>query len=265
MVRGRPAFLPDFWLANFSWLVPASWSLAAELTINLPFALFHRWLNNRTLIVVVAVSFIGLAPMTFMQGSIDAGSMGSNWFGGVLRVAFAFPLGVLLYRNRTRLSGWAPVWATWPSMALLLVLLSLPAPAPIVPFRDLAIAAIGLPALLIFAANARPGVATAGIASALGDLSYPIYVLHSALIGITGWLLLGLTGHPLEAATSWQVALVLFAIVAICLLLDQYADRPLRSALSVRQPRTTPSHRQPFSTHSDRQPSLVQKSNKTLD
>jgi peptidoglycan/LPS O-acetylase OafA/YrhL len=178
-------FLPDLWIRNFFWMIPATWSLAAELLINLPFGFGHRRLTTPILLAAVGLGAVALIATSLTYGTLDAGSMGSNWPGGLARVLFAFPLGVLLYRHRTALAGWAPRWATLPSMALLVALFSIPAWDAALQLLDLATVMIALPAVLLFASRTEPGPTLAGLATALGNMSYPIYVCCTRLT--SGW------------------------------------------------------------------------------
>ena len=225
------AFLPDFWVANFVWLIPPSWSLVAEFAANLPFALVHRRLGTRMLAATIAAGFLGLALVAILFGSLDAGYSGASWGAMFARVFFSFPLGVLLYRHRAVLTQWAPHASTWPAMGLLLLVLAIPSFGHR-DVRDLLVVCLLLPAVLLFASNARPRRSTARTATALGDLSYPLYLLHVPVFALVNLLLIALTGRELGQSPLSFALPMLAGILALSWLVDRYFDRPVRRWLS---------------------------------
>ena len=227
------AFLPDFWVAGFAWFIPPAWSLAAELVANLPFAVFHRRLTTGVLVAIVGIAFVALTFTSLAFGSLDAG-WGGSYLPMFSRVFFSFFLGVLLYRHRQQLTQYAPPWATWPSIVALLGLLAIPG-FQHESSRDLLIVCIGLPALLLFASSAVPDARTTAIATMLGAMSYPLYLLHAPLLDAVNVLLLRpLTGGTLESAPWALAAAFLVGLVVIALLVDQYFDVPVRRWLTSR-------------------------------
>jgi len=97
--------LPDFLPSPVNELFPLnipSWSLFFELLVNLLFAMSWPLLTSRRLVTisVLAGSVVGLA--TVHNGSIDQGSIASNFAVGIARTVFGFCVGVLISRQ-TRL------------------------------------------------------------------------------------------------------------------------------------------------------------------
>lgn len=100
-----------------------TWSLFFEYIGNLLYALFLRRLPTRWLAGFVALTGIGLAAYAVGNGS-GYGHLGVGWTlagnnlpGGLLRLSFAFPMGLLLSRLFRPVAVRAPSgYAVWPSL-----------------------------------------------------------------------------------------------------------------------------------------------------
>lgn len=171
-------FLPDFFAPTIDWVVRPSWSLLAEVVVNTPFGFLHRRLTTPVLAGTIAVAFLGLAVMAAQWGSLNVGHDIANWEGLFARVFYSFPLGVLLYRYREKLTAWAPRWATWPSYLALVALFAIPVGPQLKGLLDLVIVCAALPLLLLFASRAAPRSPTTAIATTLGVISYPLYLIN---------------------------------------------------------------------------------------
>jgi peptidoglycan/LPS O-acetylase OafA/YrhL len=226
------AFIPNFWDGPAFWLLAPSWSLTAEAAVNVPFGAFHRHLTDGVLAAVVVVALVGLIACGWFFGGFAVLSYSGIWPRVLSRALFSFPLGVLLYRHRQRLTRWAPGWATWPAMAPLLVVVIIPVTAQYESIRDLLTVALLFPALLLFASNAQPRPPTAAIANALGKMSYPLYLLHMAVFAFANVCLIAFAHISLGDAGP-RLGLPLVALtVTLAYLIDRYFDRPVRRMLT---------------------------------
>lgn len=202
------------------------WSLAYEVIANAAHALVLRRLNNSLLMVFTLFSAAMLAWCAADWGSVGLGDTGRNWWGGFARVGFGYGLGVWMGRQFAagRLSVSPPLaWAG--GMLLPLTLLTLPWwPLGVVPGDLLAVFAV-FPVALWCAAHASLG--RAGLAEALGRLSYPIYAIHGPVL---------IWGASLARAHGAQAtgirALTLAAVLGIAALL---AVSPLAHGIPVRR------------------------------
>jgi peptidoglycan/LPS O-acetylase OafA/YrhL len=210
-----PSHLPSSKLWDEALLFPLDgplWSLMLEMVVNLAYAMFLPWLTRRALVFIVLVSGALLIAAQLSYGGIDLGWGWPSLWGGLPRATFSFFLGVLIFRLKI------PRPATPPLLALAAALLLLYAP-PL--FAVLA----GFPLVLIAATTSD--ARGARIMTAMGALSYPLYVIHFPLLHWIGWLLAG--RMPAWASIPVSVALVLlFAFVALKLW-----DEPVRRWLSL--------------------------------
>ncbi len=89
---------------------------------------------------------------------------------------------------------------------------------------DLAVIAVYFPLLVMFGAQAKAGPAWTAIATVLGAISYPLYVLHVAI-----WhAIKPPLDAMLEAGAPWTGLAVLAVLLAISWLAETYLDLPLR-------------------------------------
>lgn len=214
-------------------LNPPAWSLFLEMAVNLVYAMTARWLSNRALAVVVAISALALVGCAFVYPDMNIGWNWTTLAGGLPRVSFSFFAGVLMYRYRDslpRLAAPTPVL-----LAATLAVLALPMDAPFAKLLTLAIILIGFP-LIVAAAVQNEPVRLAGAFSLCGAISYPLYALHDPIIwwgnGAAKKLHLPPLDHPV---IGW--AIMAAAIVGAWLALKLF-DEPLRRAL--RRPSARP-------------------------
>ena len=216
-----------------------AWSLFFEYIGNILYALFIRRLSTKRLAALTLV--LGVLHAWFFVGDISGyGMLGVGWtidevnfWGGLLRMLFPFTLGMLISRTfkPMKVKG-----AFWICSVVLIVLFS-------VPYIESAGGVVNLNCLyeyvcvaLIFpllvwlgacGSTTEGGKATHRICQALGDLSYPLYIVHYPIMYIFyAWLIdkqIYSLSHCLGVATLVVVSSILLAI--LCLKLY---DEPLR-------------------------------------
>lgn len=219
-----------------------SWSLFFEYIGNILYALILRRLNKAWLAVVVALTGLGWAWFALTNVS-GYGSMGVGWTidsvnfgGGMLRMLFPFALGMLLARH------FKPLYVrgafVWCSLALV-GLFAVPyiegqEPVCMNSVYELFCLAVAFPLIVwLGASGVAGGKKASAVCDLLGQLSYPLYVIHYPFMYLFYDFLIKEERYTL--ASAWPQAL---AVVVGCLLLA-YAllkcyDLPVRRYLARR-------------------------------
>lgn len=203
-------------------LVGPAWSLFYEIAVNAAYALALPWLTRRILWVVVAVAGVLLAVAAYRAGTVEL--LHHDLGTGAARTIFSFGLGVLAFRHMVAVIAALGNIPRLVSYALVLLAFSVPRLSGGNWAVDLFSIAVVSP--LAFVIAMQPATRAAGtVESWLGDLSYPIYVLHMPVALYTGvglgW---AVSGAPLSAIAC--VATLVASYVAL------FYDRQARSSLN---------------------------------
>lgn len=216
-----------------------SWSLFFEYIGNILYALFLRRLSTKALAVLVTLSGIGLASYAIFNfsgyGHLGVGwSMGGhNLIGGFLRLLFSFSIGLLMSRvfKPVKIKG-----AFWICSLVLAVLFSIPyigdGESPWMNGIYDSVCTIVIFPLLVYlgASGKTTDKKSAGICKFLGDISYPLYIVHYPFMYLFyAWV----WRETLTFSQAWPMALLVFfgSILFAYLCLKLY-DEPIRKWLS---------------------------------
>lgn len=218
-----------------------SWSLFFEYIGNILYALLLRRLSTRALTLLVAVSGIGLAA--YAAGNLSGyGHMGVGWslldhnlLGGLLRLSFSFSAGLLLSRRFRPVAVRGAFWICSAAVALLLCIPHIGgADTPWMNgLYDAACILFAFPLLVWVAASGKTtDRASSRICKALGDISYPLYIVHYPFMYLFyAWL----WREGLTFAQTWPVAVGLFfGNIALAYLCLKCYDEPVREWLGRR-------------------------------
>ena len=180
-----------------------AWSLFFEYIGNVLYALFIRRLSTRALAVLVAAAGCGLAAFSVWGplGDICVGFSltGENIVGGSLRLLFAFPAGLLLSREHLWMNG----------------------------VYDALCAVVLFPLIVWIGASGKTtDRVTSRICKFLGDISYPLYMVHYPFIYLYyAWV----KNENLTFGQSLPGAAALVAgSVALAWLCLRFYDEPVR-------------------------------------
>lgn len=214
-----------------------SWSLFFEYVGNLLYAFFIRKLPTRALSVLVLLAGCGLAAFAIWGplGDICVGfaMTGENMVGGSLRLLFSFSAGLLLARvfKPIRIRG-----AFWLCSLSVIALLSVPRIGGsehlwMNGLYDTFCFALAFPLLVFLGASGKTtdGM-TMRVCKFLGDISYPLYMVHYPFIYLYyAWV----KNEELtfEQSLPGAAALVAGSVLLAYLCLKLY-DEPVRKFLS---------------------------------
>ena len=215
-----------------------SWSLFFEYIGNLMYGLFVRRFSLGVLASTVAVCGLALGGGAIWggQGDVGYGWTLMSWqqfYMGMLRMMFSFFMGLLMFRvvRPGRVRG-----AFWWCSALLVVLLVMPRVGGADSLwangvYDMLCVALCFPLVVYMGVSGRAdGPFTKRLVKFLGDISYPLYIVHYPFIYLyIAWV----KNHQLPFSQSWYMALALFAgtILLAWVVLKIY-DMPVRRWLS---------------------------------
>ena len=218
------------------------WSLFFEYIGNILYALFIRRLSNKALTVFVVLLGVALAAFAVFNvstyGNIGGGWTldGVNFLGGSLRMLFPFSLGMLMSRNfkPMKVKG-----AFWICTIALIALFSVPYLEGLEPLcmngvYEAFCVIVAFPIILwIGASGTTTDKQSTKICKFLGDISYPVYVIHYPLMYLFyAWLI---ENQLYTLGETWHVALCVFilSIILAYLCLKLY-DEPIRKYLAKR-------------------------------
>jgi len=172
--------LPAFAAPEIFPLNTPAWSVFFELLANFAHALLLWRLGRTGLAILVLLAGCGLIACALHFGHLDIGSRQDNMIGGLARVAFAYGLGVLLWRlhgDRAPLA--VPAWLGLLAMPVLF------AAASWLGLRgwifDLPFVIMACP-LMLWASLRFDAPRLAGVTSFAGALSFPLYAVHYPLL-----------------------------------------------------------------------------------
>ena len=216
------------------------WSLFFEYVGNIVYALFIRRLSTRLLALL---SFALCCALTWFAVTDQSGygSIGVGWtvdrtniLGGMLRMLCPFTMGVLmsrLFKPLRQARG-----AFWTSAALLLIIFHVP-----YIYSDGALSLNGVfeaaciiavfPLVVWYAASGKTtDIASTRICRFLGDISYPLYIVHYPLMYAFYMWLIKTRQYTLYETWPAALAVVAGSIILAWLCLKLY-DMPVRKWL----------------------------------
>lgn len=217
-----------------------SWSLFFEYIGNIIYALLIRRLSNKALGTLVALT--GIIWVWFIAADVSGYDMigigwtldKTNFFGGLLRMMFPFSLGMLMARNfkPIKIKG-----IFWISIIVLFILFSM----PYIPkngnislngLYELFCIVFVFPVIVWLAASGNTGDATSTkVCSFLGDISYPLYIVHYPIMYLFYAWLIENKLYTLEE--TWPVVIMVIAInITLAYASLKLYDEPVRRWLT---------------------------------
>ncbi len=219
-----------------------SWSLFFEYIGSILYAIVLHRLSKKALAAVTALSGIGLAAVILgnVSGAYHVGvgwsAGGLGFLGGFLRLSFSFSAGLLMSRcfRKTNIRG-----AFWICAAAIALILSCPYVTTdgnvsvLNGVYDCVCTLFLFPAIVyVGACGATSDRFSTNTCEFLGQLSYPVYIIHYPVMYIFyAWVWNnGITlGEALPICAALFVGIIFMAWLAL-----RFYDTPLRRYLSAR-------------------------------
>ncbi|MBR3615259.1 MAG: acyltransferase [Bacteroidaceae bacterium] len=215
------------------------WSLFFEYIGNILYALFMRRMSTR--ILTTFTILLGIAHAWFFIGNVSGYDMiGVGWtidevnfWGGLVRMLFPFSMGILIARTfkPRKVKG-----AFWICSVTLVVLFSVPyiASSGAISLNSLyefiCIAFI-FPMLVWLGACGTASGTTGKMNRVLGELSYPLYIVHYPIMYIFYAWLIKNNIYTLDNCLGVS-ALVIVSSIALAFLCLKLYDEPVRRWLT---------------------------------
>ena len=215
------------------------WSLFFEYIGNILYALFIRRLSTRVLALLTVL--LGAVHCWYFVGGESGGDAvavgwtlgNAGFWGGMLRMMFPFTMGMLLARTFTsrKVKG-----AFWTCSLVLVVLFAMPhiesdGEVNLNALYEVLCIAVIFPMLVRLAACGSCGAVTGRVCRALGDISYPLYIVHYPIMYLFYAWLIEKKVYTLNECLGVAALVVVSSIVLALLCLKLY-DEPVRRWLT---------------------------------
>lgn len=215
------------------------WSLFFEYIGNILYALFIRRLPTRMLAVLAVL--LGVVHCWFFVGDVSGYDMvgvgwtidDHNFWGGLVRMMFPFTVGMLLARTfrPRKVKG-----AFWICSIALVAIFAVPYIKPghgisLNSLYEVVCIALIFPLLVWLGACGSASGRTGKLNRLLGDLSYPLYIVHYPIMYLFyAWLI---ENNVYTLQECWGMALLVVASsILLALLCLKLYDEPVRRWLA---------------------------------
>lgn len=209
-----------------------AWSLSMEYFINIVYALVLVHISKKVLLVLLALSMALLIYTAYLHGNVLGGWGwgGGNYWDGYARVLFSFMTGLAVYRFQLVIQNKFRFWM----YALLLLCLFLAPHFEKDWLLELLIVMLVFPSIIA----AGAGTVVSGMVKRacvfLGNISYPLYMVHYWMIWILGNYA---ATNPSKFNLYIFSFIILLASIVMAWLALKLFDEPVRKWLAMKQNR----------------------------
>jgi peptidoglycan/LPS O-acetylase OafA/YrhL len=228
-----PTILPltaPGWVGNWPINQP-SWSLTFELGVNFFYALIARRLTTTLLYILIAISAVGIIMHVVMLDSVRGGDTILDFPDLLLRITrttFSFFVGVLLSRTLVTREKTKPLPLFFGLSAILVASLAIHTQG-VTGIWEAACVMLVFPAIIWLGAYSTAPKA-APILSFLGDLSYPVYILHFPIMRVVNSLVRSHVDPQHQIIVAYVITMSLTLVFATLAML--FFDKPVRAFLT---------------------------------
>lgn len=214
---------------NLFHLNPPTWSLFWEYIANIIYALYLVRAPKKVLWLLLGVSALLLCWESYRSGYLAVGFGGDNFWAGGIRLSFSFTAGLLLFRCAPFFR--VPLVPFWLLAIALALVFFIPYSEIISPIIDPILVIFYFPLLIVLsAAQGQASHATQKTCRWLGDISYPLYVLHYPFI----WIFMSYVEHekPTPSEMGMLIGLGMLLLPLLSHVVLRWLDEPIRHWLS---------------------------------
>jgi len=215
------------------------WSLLFEFVAYIAYGLFIFKLSNKFLLLLVGLLSVVLASWLMMK----FGDNGSWWLinaehpegllYGLGRVGVAFILGTLIHRSSNNLVFKDYALLRYLLLGVFVSILALPQDV-VSPLVAGLIIFFFFPVVIITSLNTELSIPLKKLSCILGDISFPLYIIHVPLIwSFSGVLKMFDANESLEPV--YVRIFVLPVVIVISYVVFHLYDKPMRKKLTVQQ------------------------------
>lgn len=210
---------------NFSFNAPA-WSLFWEYMANIVYAFVLSKIGRRLLLILTIVAAVLLCLVCYRAGNLMGGWSGPTFWDGGARILYSFLAGLLIYRSNWLIKN----KLGFISLSILLFL------AFIMPFgkwnwlTEPLVVLFYFPFLIALGAGATLTPRLKKICVFSGNISYPLYMTHYAVIWMFGHYYLA--NKPGTGQLTFIIIISLILLVGLAYLVMIWYDIPVRRYLS---------------------------------
>jgi len=212
-----------------------AWSLFWEYAANIIYAFILYRVGRRSLVVLTILAAVALCFVSYRAGNLLGGWAGDNFWDGAARVAYSFLAGLLIYRsdwiikNRVGFIG----------LALLLSLAFLMPGSKWNWVTELLVVLIYFPLLVSLGAGSGLAPGMKKFCQFSGNISYPLYMTHYAVIWIFGHYYT--INKPGVAQLSYIIISGVVLLIGIAWLAMVFYDLPVRKYFNKKRQQGLPS------------------------
>ncbi|SDZ81761.1 acyltransferase family protein [Pedobacter hartonius] len=208
---------------NLFHLNPPTWSLFWEYIANIFYVFILYKVKNQLLWVFLVIAVLVLGYEAHHAGNLAVGWGGDNFFGGGARIFYSFLAGMLVYRSN---------WIIKSPLGFIAMCILLAA-AFLIPFNDrfnplidLLVTILYFPLLVALGAGAVLQAGYEKICRFLGDISYPLYMIHYPFL----WIFLSYVEMKKPQMNELVLVIVisLFLLIGLAYLIMVFLDQPIR-------------------------------------
>lgn len=213
---------------NLFHLNPPTWSLFWEYIANIVYALWLARASKRVLWIILVIAAGLLCLESYRSGYLAVGFGGDNFWGGGIRLSFSFTAGILLFRSNILFRKDIPFWVL---VFALSIVFFIPYSKTFSAIIDPIVVICYFPFLIALSTGTKQmGRSTEHICKWLGDISYPLYMIHYPFI----WIFMSYVEKekPEKALMNLIVGAGMILLLLLAHLILKWVDEPIRKRLS---------------------------------